>query len=57
MYPRGSPKFNLVQATAIGKKAVLGAKKASPKITKRGSPKGISMSYCYNVHFWSNSCL
>ena len=39
MYPRGSPKFNLMQANAIARKALLGTKKPSPK-TKRASPRG-----------------
>lgn len=42
MYAKGSPKYNLAQAAALlKKKGVLGAKKDSPKVTKKSSPKGI----------------
>ena len=37
-YPKGSPKYNLMQANSMGRKVM--KKKASPKINKRSSPKG-----------------
>jgi hypothetical protein len=44
VYPTGSPKFNLAKSCSEGRKF---KKKASPKTSKKASPKGIQQLVFY----------